>query len=108
MITGLLVFAVFTLTVATLGAYSIVATWWTTKSGTAYFVLFLSLALLAGFFLVAEIAGEQPEWVKDVFLSLVCVAIAWNAGTIIWKQLTYWEHGAPTPEPHGPSRGVGE
>ena len=107
MITGLLVFAVFTATVATLGAYSIVAPWWTTKSGTAYFVLFLSLALLAGFFLVAEIAGEQPEWVKDVFLALVVVAIVWNAATIVWKQLTYWEH-APTPDPHGPSRGGGE
>jgi hypothetical protein len=106
MMTGLLVFAIFTLTVGTLGAYSIVAPWWTTRSGTAYFVLFLSLALLSGFFLVAEIAGEQPEWVKDVFLALVVVAIVWNAATIVWKQLHYWKAGATTPEPHGPSRGL--
>ena len=106
MITGLLVFAIFALTAATLGAYSIVAPWWTTKSGTAYFVLFLSLFLLSGFFLVEEIAGQLPEWVKDVFLALVVVAIVWNAATIIWKQLHYWERAAATPEPHGPSRGL--
>lgn len=102
--TGLLVFAIFTLTVGTLGAYSIVAPWWTTRSGTAYFVLFLSLAVLSGFFLVEEVAGRQAEWAKDVCLALVAVATVWNAATIVWKQLHYWRLNGPTPEPHVPSR----
>ena len=102
--TGILVFIIFTLTVGTLGAYSIVAPWWTTKSGTAYFALFVSLAVLSGFFLVEEVAGRQAEWAKDACLALVAAAIMWNAYTIVWKQLHYWREAHILPEPHGPSR----
>jgi len=94
--TGILVFVIFVLTVFTLGAYSIVAPWWTTRAGKAYFVLFVSLAILAGHFLVEELVGQQPEWVEVTVLGIVAAAIAWNGYTIISKQIRFWraEHAA--------------
>lgn len=98
--TGLLVFAIFVLTVFILGAYSIVAPWWTTRAGKAYFILFMALAMLAGFFLVQRLIGPQPDWAKDTALTLVAAAIAWNGYTIISKQIRKWresQHATPTP-----------
>jgi len=103
--TGILVFVIFVLTVFTLGAYSIVAPWWTTRAGKAYFVLFSALALLAGFFLVQQLVGPQPVWVKDAALGIVAAAIGWNGYTIISKQLRYWRAAQAAPNPVDPAEG---
>ena len=103
--TGILVFVIFVLTVFTLGAYSIVAPWWTTRAGKAYFILFAALALLAGFFLVQQLVGPQPAWVKETALGIVAAAIAWNGYTIISKQLRYWRAGRTEPQPVDPTQG---
>lgn len=102
--TGILVFVIFVLTVFTLGAYSIVAPWWTTRAGKAYFILFAALALLAGYFLVEKLMGPQPEWLKETFLGIVAAAIAWNSYTIISKQLRYWRAEHTPPQPLDPTR----
>lgn len=101
--TGILVFTIFVLSVFTLGAYSIVAPWWTTRAGKAYFILFSSLVLLSGHFLVEALVGEQPDWVEDVVLGIVAAAIAWNGYTIISKQLRYWRASLETPAPVDPT-----
>jgi len=103
--TGILIFVIFVLTVFTLGAYSIVAPWWTTRAGKAYFILFAALSLLAGFFMVQRLVGPQPDWVKDVMLGLVAAAIGWNGYTIISKQLRYWRAAHPAPRPIDPAEG---
>lgn len=103
--TGILIFTIFVLTVFTLGAYSIVAPWWTTRAGKAYFVLFLALAILAGHFLVEEIVGQLPGWVEDAVLGIVAAAIAWNAYTIISKQLRFWHAERDAQHPVDPTRG---
>lgn len=100
--TGLLIFAIFVLTVFTLGAYSIVAPWWTTRAGRAYFILFFALAVLSGHFLVEELLGQQPQWVEDSILGVVAAAIGWNAYTIISKQLRYWRAEQSRPKPVDP------
>jgi hypothetical protein len=97
--TGILIFIIFTLTVAVLGGYTIVAPWWRTRAGKAYFILFCSLAMLAGFFLVEALTGHQPDWAKNVVLGLVAAAIAWNLYTIISKQLYYWRMERPNARP---------
>ncbi|QFG09567.1 hypothetical protein HYQ00_gp23 [Arthrobacter phage TripleJ] len=101
--TGILTFTIFVLTVFTLGAYSIVAPWWTTRAGKAYFILFAALAVLAGHFLVEELVGQLPQWVEDSVLGLVAMAIAWNAYTIISKQLRFWRATRDTPKPVDPT-----
>lgn len=98
--TGILIFGIFALTVFTLGAYSIVSPWWTTRAGKAYFVLFASLAVLSGHFLVEELVGQEPQWVEDVVLGIVAAAIAWNCYTIISKQIRGW-HAAQAAEQAG-------
>ncbi|UVK58418.1 membrane protein [Arthrobacter phage GlobiWarming] len=103
--TGILIFAIFVLTVFTLGAYSIVAPWWTTRAGKAYFILFVALAVLAGHFLVEELVGQLPQWVEDSVLGLVALAIAWNAYTIISKQLRFWRAARDAPTPTDPTLG---
>jgi hypothetical protein len=103
--TGILVFVIFVLTVFTLGAYSIVAPWWTTRAGKAYFILFTSLTLLAGFYLVQQLVGPLPVWAKDAALSIVAAAIAWNGYTIISKQLRYWRAAQAAPHPIDPAEG---
>ena len=103
--TGILVFTIFVLTVFVLGAYSIVAPWWTTRAGKAYFVLFAALALLAGFFLVQQLVGPLPVWVKDSALGIVAAAIAWNGYTIISKQLRRWRESQVAPRPLDPAEG---
>jgi len=102
--TGIIVFSIFVLTVFTLGAYSIVAPWWTTRAGKAYFILFAALAILAGHFLVEELVGQLPQWVEDSVLGLVALAIAWNGYTIISKQLRFWRAARETPQPVDPTR----
>jgi hypothetical protein len=97
--TGILIFIIFTLTVAVLGGYTIVSPWWRSRAGRAYFILFCSLALLAGFFLVEGLVGHQPVWAKDTVLGLVAAAIAWNLYTIISKQLYYWRIEHPEARP---------
>lgn len=102
--TGILVFAIFVLTVFVLGAYSIVAPWWTTRAGKAYFILFAALALLAGFFLVQQLVGPLAVWVKDSVLGVVALAIAWNGYTIISKQIKFWRAAhTVTPQPVDPT-----
>jgi hypothetical protein len=102
--TGILIFVIFVLTVFTLGAYSIVAPWWTTRAGKAYFILFSALALLAGFFMVQRLVGPQPDWAKDTMLGIVALAIGWNGYTIISKQLRYWRAAhTTTPPPVDPT-----
>jgi hypothetical protein len=93
--TGLLVFLIFALCGFLLGAYTLLAPWWKTRSGTAYFGLIVSLWLLSGYFLVEELVGRQPQWAKDAALALVAAAIGWNLYTIVWKQLTYWRRDHP-------------
>ena len=100
--TGLIIFLIFVLTVFTLGAYSIVAPWWTTRAGKAYFILFASLAVLAGHFLIEKLTGQAPQLVEDIVLGLVAAAIAWNGYTIISKQLRYWRMSRDTPSPVDP------
>lgn len=102
--TGILVFVIFVLTVFTLGAYSIVAPWWTTRAGRAYFILFLALSLLAGFSLVQRLVGPQADWAKDTLLGVVAAAIGWNGYTIISKQLRYWRASQTTPPPVDPTQ----
>ena len=102
--TGILIFIIFVLTVFTLGAYSIVAPWWTTRAGRAYFILFAALALLAGFFLVQRLIGAQAEWAKDSMLALVAVSIGWNGYTIISKQLRHWRASRILPAPVDPAQ----
>lgn len=101
--TGVLVFLIFTLCLLVIGMYSIVSPWWSTRAGKAYMVLFASLAILSGHFLIEAIQGDSPEWVEDVVLGLVAAAIAWNGWTIVSKQVHYWrvkhphaQHSDPT------------
>ena len=103
--TGILIFAIFVFTVFTLGAYSIVAPWWTTRAGKAYFILFAALAVLAGHFLIEELVGQLPQWVEDCVLGLVAGAILWNAYTIISKQLRFWRAARTAPQPVDPTTG---
>lgn len=104
--TGLLIFAIFVLTVFTLGAYSIVAPWWTTRAGRAYFILFTALGILAGHFLIEELVGQQAAWVEQSILGMLALAIAWNGYTIISKQLRYWHaENTTAPQPADPTRG---
>ena len=103
--TGLLIFVIFVLTVFTLGAYSIVAPWWTTRAGKAYFILFAALAILSGHFLIEKLNGQAPQWIEDSVLGLVAAAIAWNAYTIISKQLRYWHAAHDKPQPVDPAAG---
>lgn len=102
--TGILIFLIFVLTVFTLGAYSIVAPWWTTRAGKAYFILFTALAVLAGHFLIEELVGQMPDWVEQCVLGLVAAAIAWNGYTIISKQLHFWRLTRNAPQPVDPTR----
>ena len=99
-LTGLLIFVIFTLSVGTIGAYSIVAPWWLHRAGRAYMALFGSLTLLTGFFLVEHLAGQQALWAQSTVIGLVAIAIAFNAYTIVSKQVRAWkvEH----PENHTP------
>jgi uncharacterized BrkB/YihY/UPF0761 family membrane protein len=98
--TGLMIFGIFTLSVAVLGAYTIVAPWWRSRAGRAYFVLFCALAFLAGHFLIEELAGQSPQWWEDTVLGAVAAAIGWNLYTIVSKQLHYWRLERPSaPEP---------
>ena len=103
--TGLLIFVIFVLTVFTLGAYSIVAPWWTTRAGKAYFILFAALAILSGHFLIEKLNGQAPQWIEDSVLGLVAAAIAWNGYTIISKQLRYWHAAHDKPQPVDPAAG---
>ena len=105
--TGILVFVIFVLTLLTLGAYSIVAPWWTTRAGKAYFILFASLALLSGHFLVKKLNGQAPQWLEDTYLGFVAAAIAWNMYTIISKQLRYWRAAREMPSPLDPINAPG-
>ena len=98
--TGLMIFAIFALAVFTMGAYTVVARWWLHRAGRAYMALFASLTVLAGFFLVEALAGEQAAWAQSVAIGLVALAIAWNAYTIVSKQIRAWhiehpEHNTP-------------
>jgi len=101
--TGILIFTIFVLSVFTLGAYSIVAPWWTTRAGKAYFILFSSLVLLSGHFLIEKLMGQAPQWVEDSVLGIVAAAIAWNGYTIISKQLRYWRAAQAVPHPVDPT-----
>lgn len=103
--TGILIFVIFVLTVFTLGAYSIVAPWWTTRAGRAYFVMFFALAILSGYFLIERLMGQQPQWAEDTVLGVVALAIAWNGYTIISKQLRYWHAEQDANNPVDPTRG---
>jgi hypothetical protein len=100
MITGILIFTIFALALFTMGAYLIVAPWWKHRAGRAYMTLFASLTLLTGFFLVEQLAGQQPEWIQSIFIGLVAFAIGFNCYTIVSKQVRAWriEH----PENHHP------
>jgi hypothetical protein len=103
--TGILIFTIFVLTVFTLGAYSIVAPWWTTRAGKAYFIMFAALAILAGHFLIERLMGQQPEWVENTILGIVAAAIGWNCYTIISKQIRYWRAEHDGTAPVDPTRG---
>lgn len=103
--TGLLIFAIFVLTVFILGAYSIVAPWWTTRAGKAYFIMFAALAILAGHFLIEKLNGQAPQWVEDSVLGIVAGAIAWNGYTIVSKQIRYWRASQDHPQPVDPTKG---
>lgn len=103
--TGLLIFTIFVLTVFILGAYSIVAPWWTTRAGKAYFIMFAALAILAGHFLIERLNGQAPQWVEDSVLGVVAGAIAWNGYTIVSKQIRYWRASQDHPQPVDPTRG---
>ena len=105
--TGILIFTIFALTIFTLGAYTIVAPWWTTRAGKAYFILFAALAILSGHFLVERLTGQQPQWVEETVLGIIAAAIAWNAYTIISKQIRNWQASRPkADEPIPPATGV--
>lgn len=97
---GILIFIIFTLTVAVLGGYTIVAPWWTRRAGRAYFILFCSLAILSGYFLVEQLAGQQPVWAEALVLALVAGAIAWNLYVIISKQIQFWRLEHPDAPPY--------
>lgn len=103
--TGILIFTIFVLTVFVLGAYTIVAPWWTTRAGKAYFIMFLALAILSGHFLLERLLGQQPQWVENVILGIVAGAIGWNGYTIISKQIRFWQASHETPNPVDPTRG---
>lgn len=103
--TGILIFIIFVLTVFTLGAYSIVAPWWTTRAGKAYFIMFFALAILAGHFLIERLMGQQPAIVENIILGIVAAAIGWNAYTIISKQIRFWRATQDDATPADPTRG---
>lgn len=103
--TGVLVFLLFTLTVGLLGGYTFFAPWWTRRAGRAYFLLFVSLAVLSGHFLIEEMIGQSPQWVEDSALGFVALAVAWNLWTIISKQVWYWRQHPPV-YPDGPTKAV--
>jgi len=99
--TGLLIFTVFTLTLLTMGAYTIVAPWWLHRAGRAYMALFASLTLLTGSFMFEYAQGEMPDWIQGIFVLLVAFAIAWNLYVIVSKQVRAWHNEHPehhTPE----------
>ena len=103
--TGLLIFTIFVLTVFILGAYTIVAPWWTTRAGKAYFIMFAALSILSGHFLIERLMGQAPQWVEDSVLGIVAGAIAWNGYTIVSKQIRYWRASQDHPQPVDPTRG---
>lgn len=71
-------------------SYSIVARWWETRSGTAYWILFLSLILLAGHFVLEGGTPEGQAPVREVIVLLIVIgALLWNWFTIVYKQLSY-------------------
>lgn len=110
--TGVLIFIIFALTMTVLGGYTIVSPWWRTRAGRAYFILFSSLAILSGFFLIEQLIGQQPHWLEHLVLGTLAGAIAWNAYVIISKQIHYWriEHppvSAPDTERYDPSKAGG-
>ena len=101
-ITGLLIFTIFTLTLFTMGSYTVVARWWLHRAGRAYMALFASLTFLTGFFLVEHLAGQQALWAQSAAIGLVALAIGFNTYTIVSKQIRAWRIEHPeTNDPQG-------
>jgi cytochrome b len=95
--TGLFIFLIFGLCCVLIGAYSLLAPWWRRRSSTAYFGLVVALLILSGFFLAEELVGQWPDWVQDVVLGILVLALVWNVYTIVWKQIHYWHKTHPDP-----------
>jgi len=93
--TPILIFAIFTASLFTMGGYTIVAPWWRYRSGRAYFILFAALCVVSGHFLVEALIGELPDWWADIVLCAPLAAILWNCYVIVSKQVRAWQEAHP-------------
>ncbi|GAA3699267.1 hypothetical protein GCM10022377_10340 [Zhihengliuella alba] len=67
-------------------AYVIVAPWWTTRAGRATFALFTALIIATTWFLAEAILGQLPAWGESAVIGILAAALAFNLGTITYKQ----------------------
>lgn len=72
--------------VVTMALYTVIAKWEQSRQGRAYFMLFLSLTLIAAHFVLEGFLGQAPYYVESVLLVFVAFSITWNLWTILWKK----------------------
>lgn len=77
------------LALATFTAYSVLAPWWSTRSGLAYWVLQASLILFGGHYVAVALSGEAVPWRRLTVICLVGLALGWNLIAVTWKQWHY-------------------
>lgn len=81
-----LVLLVVILGVVTMVFYSIVAPWEKSRQGRAYFLLFLSMTMIAVHFALESAFGQSPYSVETLLLVFVAGSIAWNLWTMLSKK----------------------
>lgn len=70
----------------TMALYTVIAKWEQSRAGRAYFLLFLSLTLIAVHFVLEWLFGQAPYYVESILLVFVAYAVTWNLWTILWKK----------------------
>lgn len=70
----------------TMALYTVIAKWEQSRAGRAYFLLFLSLTLIAVHFVLEGLFGQAPYYVESILLIFVAYAVTWNLWTILWKK----------------------
>lgn len=66
-------------------AYSLTARWWQTRSGTALWVIHMTIMLLLGHF-VLEGSQGQVYWRELVLLVLLCAALLYWLFVVVYKR----------------------
>jgi len=72
--------------VVTMAFYTVIAKWEQSRQGRAYFLLFLSLTLIATHFVLEAVFGQAPYLTETALLGFVAFSITWNLWTILWKK----------------------